>query len=402
MKKPYSASDAKPSALFLAPEAPYPVIGGGPLRSASVLEYLARSYTVDVIVFREPGAPDPAAAFPAGIARRISVVPLRYHSRSQVSRALRNFRRFLRGAPPLNDRFSGYDRAVRSALGQNRYALGVVEHFWCACYADALREACSRIILDLHNIESALLKSSAISSSLPERLLFHRFAAAAERLERRWIPRFDQVLTASAEDADRVRALAPKTPPIVYPNAIPLLERPVVPQERSIVFSGNLAYHPNVEGVRYFYEQIWPVIRRECPDLRWRLIGKNPEGVRGMLRKDPRIDVVGPVAEALPELGRSLVAVVPLRSGSGTRVKILEAWAAGVPVVSTPIGAEGLEARDGTHLYLASKPDAFARSVIELVRSEALRTKLLEAGRALYEARYNWPAAWQGLREAGL
>src|SRR5207244_2804424 len=108
-----------------------------------------------------------------------------------------------------------------------------------------------------------------------------------------------------------------------------------------VVFSGNLEYHPNVEAVRWFRREIWPRVRAHFPKLEWHLVGRNPQTVRRWIAGDDRIVVTGPVENAVESLGPAKVCVVPLRSGSGTRFKILEAWAAGRAVVSTTLGAEG-------------------------------------------------------------
>jgi glycosyltransferase involved in cell wall biosynthesis len=112
---------------------------------------------------------------------------------------------------------------------------------------------------------------------------------------------------------------------------------------------------------------------------------------------DPRIELAGPVVDAVAALAAARVAVVPLRAGSGTRVKILEAWAAATPVVSTTIGAEGLEAADGADLLLADPPEAFAAAVSALLDSADLRRRVGAAGRALYERRFTWETAWAAL-----
>ncbi len=128
----------KPGALLVSPEAPYPLVGGGAARTASLVEYLGRRYELDVIVFREPGVPDPAAAFPAGLARESLRINLPCHSKRPAARAARNLGRYLKGRPPLNDRFSGFDGALQNCLQGRTYQLAVVEHFWCAAYAELL------------------------------------------------------------------------------------------------------------------------------------------------------------------------------------------------------------------------------------------------------------------------
>src|ERR1051326_2172364 len=155
-------------ALFLVPEAPYPMHGGGALRSASLLEYLARRYDVDVIVFREPGAPEPAALFPAGVACEIHVLELPHHRKDAVSRAARNAGRLLRGVPPLIDRFTGFAAEITGFVRGREYEVAVVEHFWCAPYHAQLAPVSRKTVLDLHNIESVLHARCARVESGPE------------------------------------------------------------------------------------------------------------------------------------------------------------------------------------------------------------------------------------------
>jgi glycosyltransferase involved in cell wall biosynthesis len=320
--------------------------GGGALRSASLLHYLARTRPVDAIVFRHPGAPDPAPLFPPGLARRISVIPLPEHGRGTAAKTARNVSRLARRTPPLVDRFAGFERQIESAIAGQRYGAGVVEHFWCAPYLPVIEAACQRTVLDLHNVESALHEHCAESERAPASFAHRLFAAASLELEREWLPRYDAVLAASETDADRVRAIAPSARVAIYPNAIPdAAERPRA-EENAIAFSGNLEYHPNLSAVRYFARDVWPRLRARNPGLVWRLIGKNEHAVRRFLTGDG-IECTGPVRGGLAELARVKLAVVPLLAGSGTRLKILEAWAAATPVVSTPLGAEGL----GAQLY---------------------------------------------------
>jgi glycosyltransferase involved in cell wall biosynthesis len=390
---------------MLAPEAPYPLTGGGATRTASLLEWLARRYEVDLVVFQEPGNADPREALPAGLVGHTTVIPLVPHARHLAARIWRNAGRFVRGAPPLNDRFSGYELELAAALGEktaHRYEIGVIEHFWCAGYAPLLRPHCRRLVMDLHNVESMLHRRNAASSHHLERLMMARFAGALERLECSVLPVFDSALTPSTEDAKVVAGLAPHLPVIVYPNAIPAVARPETSKDTALVFSGNFRYHPNRRAVEYFYREIWPVLAARNPELVWRLIGKHPEAVRDIIAGDPRVECTGPVDNAIAAIARGQAAVVPLLSGSGTRVKILEAWAAGVPVVSTPIGAEGLAARPGVEICIAQSPEEFAAVTQKLLDSPSLRKAIGDAGRKRYEDGYTWEAAWRKLDAANL
>lgn len=337
------------------------------MRSASLLDYLRTKYDVQVATFTLP-----------------------HHSKHLAARAWRNGLRILRGVPPLVDRFAGFE----GQLGLNgRYKVAVIEHFWCAPYADAIRPHCDLLVLDLHNIESELAATHAGATSGVEAMVHRRFAETYRKMESDWIPKFDLVLTASEEDRGRIahRNIT------VYPNALPMIDVPGVAEENCLVFSGNLEYHPNIEAVRWFASSIWPRLREKNKDLTWNLVGRNPEAIRALVKHDPRIRVTGPVDDAVAAIGAAHVVVVPLLSGSGTRFKILEAWAAERAVVSTSIGSEGLGARDGEQLVIADDASHFAGAVQELLDDRERGQRIGEAGRALYLDRYTWPAAWNKL-----
>jgi glycosyltransferase involved in cell wall biosynthesis len=382
---------------MLAPEAPYPLAGGGALRTASLLQYLARSYDVHLIVFQQPGAAHPTEHLPPGLVHRISVIPLPANGRSLAARAVRNAGRVARGIPPLVDRFSGFATSVERALEGRRYSIGIVEHSWCAPYWPEISQACDRTILDLHNIESTLHARSATVERDATSFAHHIFRRASLELEREWLPRFSQVLATSDRDAELALSIAPKARVSVYPNAIPAIPLPEPGDENAIVFSGNMEYHPNRSAVRYFRRDVWPQLRERWPGLVWRLVGKNPEAVRQFTIGDSRIEVKGQVDHAVPELARAKLAVVPLLAGSGTRLKVLEAWAAGLPVVSTSVGAEGLPVREGEHILLADTAVTFAGAVSRLLASKSLRSKLGAAGRLLLEKEFTWEKAWDKL-----
>jgi glycosyltransferase involved in cell wall biosynthesis len=388
---------SRPAAVVISPEAPYPMHGGGALRTASLLHYLAPRYDLDLILFRQAGDSDPALSLPPGLARQVRTVTLPFHSRRPLAWIVRNGRRWVLGSPPLLHRFSGQSREIANHLAGRRYEVGLIEHFWCAPYIEQLAPVCHRTILDLHNVESELHASCARSDAWPFSVAHRRFALAYIREEMRWLPRFTRLLSTSEPDARRTRELAPETPVTVYRNALPLVPIPDVLEEEVIAFSGNLEYHPNIAAVRFLTKQIWPRLALRFPNLRLRLIGKNPGAVARYIQGLARIETTGPVEDAVRELAKAQVAIVPLLSGSGTRLKILEAWAAARPVVSTSIGASGLNVRDGVDLVLADTAEAFAASVSELLGSIVRRRQIGCRGRDIYEDAYTWESAWHCL-----
>jgi glycosyltransferase involved in cell wall biosynthesis len=389
--------DNRPAALFLAPEAPYPLGGGGSLRSASLLEYVGRRYATHLIVFREPGAPDPAREIPEGLIQQITVLDLPINGRSFTARTLRNASRVARRVPPLIDRFSGFGELIRQAVHGRRYEIGIIEHFWCAPYRTQIAPVCNQTVLNLHNVESVLHRRCADVQGGAVGLGHRVFQRAALELERQYLPEFTSVLATSQDDATLARTIAPKARISVYPNTIPLVARPPLGDDLSLVFSGNLEYHPNVDAVRYFRTAIWTALRKHHSGLVWRLVGKNPHAITRFIAGDSRIQLIGPVTDAVTELGRSRIAVVPLRTGSGTRLKILEAWAAGLPIVSTSIGAEGLPAFHEKNLLLADTPSDFVSAVTRLLTCPDLARDLALAGRLLMEKEFTWETAWKML-----
>jgi glycosyltransferase involved in cell wall biosynthesis len=356
------------------------------MRSAALLAYLQRRFEVDVVTFAEGLAG----------ARRIE---LPYHSRSGAARAWRNARRFALGRPPLVDRYSGFSRELRALAGEG-YDVAVIEHFWCAPYAETLRPLSGRLILDLHNTESWLARTVAASARWPEAALHRRFGSCYERLEKEWLPRFDAVLATSEMEAERVRALGGRV--VVYPNTIAFRPAPAFSREEAVIFTGNLEYHPNVAAVRWFAREIWPEIRARRPGVEWRVAGRNPSAVARDVRGVEGAALVGPVADAIAELARAKVAVVPLVSGSGTRFKILEAWCAGTPVVSTRLGAEGLDAEAGRDYIAADSPREFAFAVLRLLEDGREQANIGVCGRAVFEQRYTTERGWEILDESGV
>ncbi len=383
---------SKLRALMLSPELPYPLQGGGALRTASLLNYLAQEHSVDLILFRHLDTQRPLESLPPGLIHRTLVLELPRHNRSKPARIIRNSARLLRQTPPLLDRFQGFAQPIAAFLANHQYKTAVIEHFWCAPYHSVLAPHTASTVLNLHNIESALHETEAQASNSPlERVAHRHFAQLYRNLESRWLPGFTEILTASEPDRARIRRLNPQI--TVFPNAIPCRPIPQVQQEEVVALSGNFDYHPNQIAVAWFAKHVWPQLAAAHPNLRWRLIGMNPDSIRPLIRALPRVECTGPVEDAVRELARAQVVIVPLFSGSGTRLKIVEAWAAARAVVSTPLGAEGLPAGN----LLTATPEHFASALESVLKQPVLRDDLAQRGRACYEQSFTWEAAWRTL-----
>jgi glycosyltransferase involved in cell wall biosynthesis len=282
-------------------------------------------------------------------------------------------------------------------LSGRRYDLGIVEHFWCAPYVEQISAVCDRTVLDLHNIESELHERCAQTSGGLVAIGQARFARCSKRLEAALLPRYSMALVPSEEDAVIARRIAPTASVTVYPNAIPNVPAPRVPERPVVVFSGNFEYHPNIDAVQFLVSSIWPEVCKRCPELRLRLVGRGDRFVRHLLPSGLNIEVTGPINDAFAEIAAARVVVAPLRTGSGTRVKILEAWAAARPVVATSLAAEGLECQGDRDLLVADDGPAFGIAIARLNADLGQRSMIAGNGRRLFEERYTWQAAWRAL-----
>lgn len=380
-----------PAVLILSPEPPYPLHGGGAFRTASLVHYFAGFADVDLILISETGAP---ALLPPGLVRKQQVIPLPANSRGAVARYFRNASRAVRGVPPLIDRLSGLSKQIRQCIGAERYDVGVIEHFWCAPYLDCIARCCDVSVLNLHNVESVL--HARCADAAPEwavRAGHRRFAAASRSLEAELLPRFSRILATSENDAALVKGIAPGSRLTVYPNALPSAAVPDEPELPRLVFAGNFEYHPNIDAVRFLVSEIWPEVKRRHPELELWLVGRGEQHIRNLLPPDAAIRTTGAIPDARREIARARLVLAPLRAGSGTRIKILEAWAAARPVVATPLGAEGLDARHGENLLLRDGAEDFIDAIDHLLGDPTTRQRLGAAGRQTFETLYSWEAA---------
>jgi glycosyltransferase involved in cell wall biosynthesis len=182
---------------------------------------------------------------------------------------------------------------------------------------------------------------------------------------------------------------------VVIPNTYGRPERSAGHEEvgdpPTILLQGSLNYGPNMDAVEWLIGEVAPKLWERVPGAEIRLVGNPAPGVQRWDRP-PAVTVVGKVPDMVPELARADIAVVPLRIGSGTRLKILESFAHRIPVVSTTLGADGLDVRDGVHLLLADTPDDFAAACQRLLSDMALRKRMVDAAEALFLRRYEWSA----------
>ena len=254
------------------------------------------------------------------------------------------------------------------------------------------------VVIDTHDVAYDLMRQvSRSEGSLGRRAYAALNWRKLWREERRAYREADGICVCSEADGARVLSDAPGARVAVIPNAAdvdffkPRASDPQ-PDGRTVLFFGLLSTFPNQDGVFFFLRDIWPLIQARRPDARCKIVGGHPPAALKAFA-GPSVEVTGLVEDLRPHLAAAAVIVVPLRLGSGTRLKIVEAMAMGKPVVSTRLGAEGIEAVPGRDLLIADKPDAFASAVVELLDDPQRAVRLGESGRALAVERYSWSAA---------
>lgn len=296
--------------------------------------------------------------------------------------------------------------ALRRALATERFDAVQIEGLEMAAHwLVARRRIAARpwAVYDAHNAEHVL---QARAAAVERRTLARWPAALYSYLQAAKLRRYERVvrlacdLTLAVGEPDRaaLAALAPDVPVELLPNGVdvasyapaPLRPQAEVAAAPRLLFFGTLDYRPNVDAARWLVTEIWPPIRAALPGARCTIVGARPTPAVAALGRRPGVMVLGDVPDVRPHLAQADVVVVPLRFGSGSRLKVLEALAAGRPVISTPLGCEGLAVRDGRHVLLAEDTAAFVVTIRHLCQNERLRQALASAGRKLVEERYDW------------
>ena len=397
----------KPRVLMVTPYLPYPPVSGGRMRTYNLVKYLSPNYAITLVCFGRPEE----TTFDYSPLREYGdvIVVNRPSSPGTMKAALLS----LTSPKPITMRLY-QSKTMRQTCAQ------------------VIRERSPQVIhvesfYMLQNIPSdcpipVLLSEPAIEyrawgkHARVAKPKYTRPALALEALKMRyWSPRAwasaDLVGAMSEVDAAEIHHAAPGASVVLTPNGVDtdfFVPNPAIGRDtNSAVYMGDYKYFPNTDAALYFATAILPLIRTRRPDFHLYLLGKDPTPEICALGSDA-ITVTGLVEDTRPYLHKSAVFIAPIRSGSGTRFKLLEALACGCPVVSTSLGCEGLDAVDGTHLLIRDQPQAFADAVVELLDQPERGRAIGEVGRAWVVERHAWShsaalaqAAYQQLIETG-
>ena len=409
--------------LILTPQLPYPPHQGTTIRNFNLIAGLARRHELDLLTFLAPGQAEPVEVgrlatgagsdrHPASPAFRAPITPLQSLCRHIVGEPQPSRRLTRRAwdtlANPLPDMALRLASPIMAAhlarlLRENEYDVIQVEGIEMAPYVLGL-DGRSRLIFDDHNAEYVLQRRAFLTDARrPQRWLaaayslvqWHKLTA----YERRICRLAGRVVAVSEADRDALRRLAPGLDVAVVPNGVDLdFFRPgvVAPapglSPDALVFTGKMDYRPNVDAVLWFAEAVLPLVLAQAPAARFYVVGQQPHARLEALDDHPAIRITGRVPDVRPYIAGAAVYVVPLRIGGGTRLKVLEAMSMGQAVVSTRLGCDGFPFEDGRQVRLADSAEAFAATVVELLREREQAAALGRAARAEVEGHYGWDA----------
>jgi glycosyltransferase involved in cell wall biosynthesis len=388
--------------LFVTPYLPGPPLFGGARRIYGLTTELAKSHEVSLLSLFDAGDdPEIGIANAQTYCKRVEIVSDGWHRiRGKPKRLLQlgsllspwSWEKLLYLRPAFQ---SALDRHLR----RHEYDAVICEFMFMAGYrfsAGARQRHRPHLVLDEHNIEYDLLRRTAEASAVSRRVFHELNWRKLKREEIALWRRFDACGVTSTRDQTLVRRAAPKLRTHVVPNGVDVED--FVPsvstavEAKTLLFFGAINYYPNTDGALYFAERILPLLRALEPSIVLRIVGPGAEGAVTDLQSDG-VQVLGFVDDVKAEIAKAAVVVVPLRIGGGTRLKILEAMAMGKTIVSTSLGAEGLDVEHDKDILLADTPQDFADQVMMALGSPELRERLGRAARQTAVERYSWSAA---------
>jgi len=391
--------------LFVSLAVPFPPIRGHRLRNWALLRALVEDgHEVALVSFAEPhelGAGHPRLR---EVCRSVTLVPL---PRAAASGKLSNWAR-LRWLPSRlpygvrRFRSAALCAAVRERLAREKFDVIICDDIYNV--RNLPRSVDVPVLLNKHDITNVILRRYLAYERNPLKQVYGWIEYwKLRRWEARVCSSLSGVLASSLCDRELLKMHSPDARVVVTPNVIDTESYMPVEEDdgKTVLYVGAMDWYPNCDAVDFFISAVLPLLRRQAPGVRFVVAGRGAtEELRRRFARLPEVEFTGEVADIRTEIARATVCVVPLRIGSGTRLKILEAGAMAKPIVSTRIGAEGLELREGEEILLADDPRGFARAVADLLVDPLRRRALGRAARRRVEAQYSLPVLRRAMRQA--
>lgn len=393
--------------LWIKTDLLYPLNSGGRIRTFEMLRAIRRRHDVTYVALDDGTTTPEALEHAREYATRVDLVPHRRPEKGTLAFFGALAANLASPNPYVIDRYRSPAMAER------------IRH-WCAQDVDLLvcdfifpapavpRTAPIPRIIFQHNVEARIwARHAAVGRTPLHRAYFRLQHERMRRAETALCATFDGVVAVSESDADEFRSAYGLTNVESVPTGVNTdffqTTDPATREPGHLLFLGAMDWMPNADGVRWFVKEVLPLVRRQAPEVRLTIVGRDPiASVRELHAPETGVVVTGTVPDVRPWLASSAVFVVPLRVGGGTRLKLYEGLATGIPTVSTTIGAEGLPLEDGVHLRIADAPDAMAEAIVALVRNPAGAARMGAAAARYVRGRFGWDGVAQQFVEACL
>jgi polysaccharide biosynthesis protein PslH len=379
--------------LWVKPGKILPLDTGGKLRTYNILRHLSRSHELTYLSYYA-GERDDAyeREVPTHIPQTLCV-----HTPAQDLKGIRRHLDYLLQiagpAPYAVSRFADpqVKRLLKEWLTQHRFDVAVCDFLSSTLNFPA--ELATPTALFQHNVESILWQRKAeVEPRFLDRAVFKLESSKMQRFEPAQTRRFHHVIAVSETDRAAMSDMVDPSHISVVPTGVDLSKYRYDPQLRPngslVIFTGSMDWQPNIDGVEFFCNEIWPLVLKKVPAARFRIVGRDPHPRVRKLASDS-VEVTGTVPSIVDHLREATAIVVPLRIGGGTRIKIYEGMAMGKATVSTTVGAEGLDVEHQRDILLEDSPARFADALLTLLQNENSRRRL-EAGAAATAAKYDW------------
>ncbi len=379
-----------------------PVDTGGKIRSYNILVRLAERNEI-TLLSHYGGDPDPAYDREINeLLPGTRIVHTGVHDASAVERAFAYVRRIPSPYPFAVSKFTAptTQDLISQWLNERRFDVAVCD--FLGSTLNFPRKSPTPVVLFQHNVETMLWKRHSEHETNPlKKLAFKIEANKMTRYERKAVSWFDHVIAVSEFDRDLMKAMTDESRITVVPTGVDIAQYQAAAGESAtepvVIFLGSMDWEANVDGMLYYCREIWPLIKKAVPQARFRIVGRNPDARIKQLAADD-IEITGRVPSVFEHIRQAAVFVVPLRIGGGTRLKIFEAMAMRKAVVSTTIGAEGLDVNHGRDILLADDPKSFADAVIDLLQNPTRRARFEQAA-GEQAARYDWSVVTEQFEE---
>jgi polysaccharide biosynthesis protein PslH len=373
--------------LFITSRLPYPPFQGDRLKIYHILRILSRKHQITLLSFTQDVAEDRLAKELAPYCHRIETIIL------PKTQSYQNLLPGIFGNKPFQVSYyhsSAFQQKLTQILAEDSYDLIHTHLIRMAPYSADLQIP---KVLDLTDAISEYLKTRYETTSNP--IIKAGLFIEWQRMLRYEpiLAKFNTISVCSKPDRDNLLKTAPTAQIEIIRNGIdidyfkPNLEQQ--PEQNSIIFTGNMTYAPNEDGLMYFYREILPLIRQSVPEVKLYIVGKDPSPAVQKIATD-RVIVTGKVPDLRTYYSLAQVSICPIRFGAGTLNKVIEPMAMGIPVVSTSIACAGMNVTDGKDILFADTPSEFATAVVKLIQSPELRQKIGSNGHKLAITEHDW------------